>query len=302
MKKLLKKILPVCLYDFLRGTKRQLKFLRAKLNVLLKRPLKKKRNTLGFRFHAAEHCNLNCFGCDNFSPLAEPEFVSVEELKRDMTRLAEIFGNNCDYIYISGGEPLMHPEIRSIMKITRESFPESDIYIFSNGILLSQQENEFWRSCHDNNIGIFVSAYPIEIDIKTIQEQAERFSVKFQWAWGENEHEREIFSIRPVNLKGDSDMKLNFALCGRANNCITLSHGRLFTCTFAPHVRHFSKYFNQDVRITESDYVNIYDDISADEILRKMAEPIPACRYCDLVNPERQVKWGLSKREISEWA
>ena len=272
-----------------------------RLKIFLRLPLKKKTNKLGFRFHAVEHCNLNCRGCDNFSPLADPEFVNIEELRRDMMRLSEIFGNNCEYIFISGGEALMHPEILSIMKITRDNFPCCDLYIFSNGILLSKQENEFWQSCHDNHIGIIVSAYPIEIDINTITEKAKSFGVEFRWAWGQNKNERDTFAMRPVNLKGDSNIKLNFAMCERANSCIMLSHGKLFTCSFAPNVHHFNKYFNHNVPITKADYVDIYDDLSADEILKKMSEPIPVCRYCVIDYPLRPMRWGISKRDISEW-
>ena len=90
-------------------------------------------------------------------------------------------------------------------------------------------------------------------------------------------------------------------MCGQANNCITLSNGRLFTCSFAPAVRHFNKYFKQNIQITEADYVNIYDDVTADEILQKITEPIPACRYCDKAGPVKIIQWKRSKREISEW-
>ena len=41
----------------------------------------------------AEHCNLNCYGCDHFAPLAKPEFADLEESRRDLTRLAELFGH-----------------------------------------------------------------------------------------------------------------------------------------------------------------------------------------------------------------
>lgn len=298
MKKLLRRILPASLWNKLRYAKRLLK---TEIKILLHLPLKKKKDMLGFRFHVAEHCNLNCKGCNNFSPLAEPELVDVGELRRDLARLGEIFGHKCKYIYLSGGEPLLHQEIISIMKITRENFPDCYISIFTNGILLSQQGDDFWKACHDSKVNVISSAYPININVDKIREIAGKFGVSFSWAWGEEESKHDKFAIEPINLKGDSNIKRNFAICGRANNCITLRKGRLYTCTFAPHVRHFNRYFGQNVAITEADSVNIYDDnITADMILQRLAEPIPACRYCNL--NAKIVQWGISERDISEWA
>ena len=45
----------------------------------------------------AEHCNLGCYGCNYFAPLAKPEFADIEETERDVTRLAELFGHRIRY-------------------------------------------------------------------------------------------------------------------------------------------------------------------------------------------------------------
>lgn len=299
MKKFLRKVLPSPLYRFLQHTKRRINIIRTRTRILFRLPLKRKHKMLGFRFHVAEHCNLNCRGCNNFSPIAEPEFIDVSQLRKDLERLSGLFGRKCSYIWLSGGEPLLHPEIISIMRAVRENFSDCEVAIFSNGILLSQQSDDFWRACRENRVKIISSAYPINISVDAVRAKADEYGVTFQWAWGEKENEHDTFTIEPINLEGNSNVRQNFAFCGRANNCITLSKGRLFTCTFAPHVRHFNKYFGQNVAITEADYVNIYDDITADEILRKLAEPIPACRYCNLRG--RTIKWGISQKVISEW-
>lgn len=300
MKKFLRRILPSPLWNFLKFIKRQAVAIEIRVKTFLNLPLKKKHTMLGFRFHVAEHCNLNCYGCNNFSPIAEPEFADVNELRQDFARLAEIFGKRCSYVWLSGGEPLLHPEIKTIMKVARENFPYCEISIFSNGLLLSQQSDDFWKACHDNRVNIISSAYPLNINVDVVRARAKEHGVNFNWAWNEEDGKHDTFIIEPINLAGNSNIKLNFARCGRANNCITLRKGRLFTCTFAPHARHFNKYFNQNVVITEADSVNIYDDFTADEILKRLAEPIPACRYCNLNG--RAAKWGISQKNLNEWA
>ena len=271
-----------------------------KIKVLLHMTLKKKHKLLGFRIRAAEHCNLNCKACDNFAPLAEPEFVDLKQLQNDLARLGELFEHKCDYIELTGGEPLLNPNLIEIIKLARDAFPYCNIRVFSNGILLAQQNDEFWKACRDYNVHIIVSAYPININIDAIKAKTASYGINFQWAWGEKEGERsDSFEIRPVNLKGNSNIKMNFASCFRANNCVYLHDGRLYTCSFVVNVRHFNKYFKQNIPVTEADSINIYDDITGDEILSRLAEPIPICRYCDL--HARRIKWSVSKRELSEW-
>lgn len=69
-----------------------------------------------FEFHLAEHCNLNCIGCTHFSPLAEPEFLEVEDFRNDIERLSYLTGGNARFINLLGGEPLLHPEINSFLR------------------------------------------------------------------------------------------------------------------------------------------------------------------------------------------
>ena len=298
-KSFLQRILPLPILSFLEYLRRRVNVLIVRLKLLLHIPLKKKQKMLRFEIHLAEHCNLNCKACNNFSPIAEHELVDVEEFRNDFMRLGELFNHKCERIYLLGGEPLLHPEINTLMAIARENFSEGYICVFSNGILLPKMNDTFWETCRDNHISIIVTPYPINIDVNRIKELAQKFGVDFKWAWGRKEHSSDVFIIRPINPAGDSNAKVNFGTCGRALDCVTLSHGRLFTCSLVPNYKHFNKKFGLDLKTTEADYINIYDDVTANEILTRLAEPIPACRYCNLDG--RIIHWGISKKEISEW-
>ena len=298
IKNFVKALLPAPVWNALRRFKQ---YTTARIKIALSMPLKEKIDKIKFEVHLSEHCNLNCMGCNNFSCIAEPEFVDPDEFKRDFTRMGELFGHVCDRIYLLGGEPLLNPDIITLMKIARENFTDGNIYVFTNGILLPKKGPEFWTACHDNNIGILISAYPIKIDIDAIRSLSEKFSVCVNWAWDQQENERNTFHVATINLSGDSSIPVNFYMCTRGNQCITLSHGRLFTCTFAPHVHHFNKFFGQHIEITEADYINIYSDITSDEILNRLREPIPACRYCVTAKPSRKFTWGLTRKDIHEW-
>lgn len=301
-KRFIKSILPSFTPKLYTVLKRTFRVFVARVKLLLHLPIRKKKPVkIMFEINLAEHCNLNCYACSNFSCIAEPEFVDPEEFRRDMSRMGEIFGHECKRIYLIGGEPLLNPEVCNLMKIARENFTKGDIFLFTNGLLLNKQPASFWETCRDNNISILITPYPLKLDMPSIRNSADKFGVPVNWTWDDEENERSAFSVQPINLEGSNNPLLNFALCLRAVNCITLKHGKLFTCTFAAHVGHFNKRFGKNVNITEADYVDIYKTDDPDEILRRLTEPIPACRYCDKVHIEKSVEWQHTEQEITEW-
>ena len=300
IKNFLKKICSFRVLVFLERIRYIILRLIVRTKIFLHLPIKRTPTILEFEIQLAEHCNLNCRACSNFSPIAEPEFVSIDDFERDFTRLGQLFSHECGRIYLLGGEPLLHKDIITLMKIARANFTKGDIYIFTNGILLTKMAADFWEACRDNNIGILISAYPINLPINEIETLANKYSVQFQWAWGQGSKDRDLFVIRPIDLSGKQNVKVNFGICPRSLNCVTLDHGKLFTCSFAPHVRHFNEHFGKNVPITEADYVNIYDDLTPDEILRRLARPIPACGYCSF--DTKIIHWGISSKSINEWS
>ena len=304
VKRLVKAVLPKSIYSSLRRHYESVRF-RVHLwkrNIVvgvksaLSIPVKKRQERINFGFHITEHCNLNCASCNNFSPLAETEFIDVDEFTRDIERMGELFGHVCDRVRLLGGEPLLHPEIIRILETARRTFRTGAVRLLTNGTLLTRQSPEFWRACHDNRVTIAVTHYPIPIDTAKIRELAAEYDVELECS----EEAVSVFFVEPVNLKGDGDCRKNFALCGRANTCPIIRHGRLFTCTFAPNVHNFSRKFGVDIPVSEADSIDIYDEnMSSDEIFRRLIEPIPACRFCDMNS--RPVKWHVSEGSISEW-
>jgi pyruvate-formate lyase-activating enzyme len=83
-------------------------------------------------------CNLKCPGCyrgcdrDDNIPVHEP-FERVQETILEMKRL-----RNCQIISLSGGEPLLHPELGKIIQFIRLNgmYP----FVHTNGVLLSREK------------------------------------------------------------------------------------------------------------------------------------------------------------------
>ncbi|MDR2406625.1 MAG: radical SAM protein, partial [Bacteroidales bacterium] len=93
----------------------------------------------------------------------------------------------------------------------------------------------------------------------------------------------------------------NFSKCPQANWCISLQDGKLFTCGTIPYIRHLNKYFNQNFKVTDDDFIDIFRAKDINEILDFLCRPPPFCRYCNQKAIVRYLEWGVSKREISEW-
>jgi len=250
--------------------------------------------------HLVEHCNLKCKGCDNFSPLAAEEYVDVEQYEKDFKRMAYLFGDNAERIDLYGGEPLLHPRITDLLIITRESFPASPIEILTNGVLLTQMPEHFWKICFEQKIKISLTKYPVNLDYQKIESIVEKWGVEFEYHGYSMVEEKVLWKER-LDPTGSQNATEMFKCCGRANNCIVLDKGRLYTCTMIPFVRHFNNFFNENIKVSEQDSIDIYKAKNAAEIFDFLSKPVPCCRYCDIYHNEYGIKWEQSRLDKGEW-
>ena len=255
---------------------------------------------LSFEVHLAEHCNLNCAGCNHFSPLAEPEFADPAALGQDFARLAGLFNGRISGVRLLGGEPLLHPDISGCLRITRSHFPQSAISVVTNGLLLSSQKEAFWLACRENQISVMVTRYPVKLAVEQLSDLAGKNSVEIGFS-GKTPEDVRNFTLVPLDLSGRRDKDLSFVMCNRANACVALSRGRLFPCSTAAFIGHFNKFFQTNLAPGPEDGIDIYEARSADEILSFLARPIPFCRFCDLRNKRDGLGWQVSRKSLAEW-
>jgi organic radical activating enzyme len=260
-------------------------------------------------FQLAEHCNLNCAGCDHFSPLAEEEYADIAVVEKDMARLSALTNGYIKKICLIGGEPVLNRNVTEIFHITRKHFapplPASkdirkrgtQIVLFTNGILLPKQPDEFWQSCKDNKIDIWITHYPIKIDMETITKKCDEYGINLSNPPGirDNEMYRCV-----VSLDGKGDVKSNWKYCVH-NYWAFLRNGRIYPCPFYANIHHFNRHFNLDLSVTDKDSIDMHKVKSMKEILHFLSKPIPGCRYCDIGAYTYGHTWGVSKKEISEW-
>lgn len=251
----------------------------------------------------AEHCNLNCAYCDHCSCIAQPEFLEVESFASDMARLSGLFDGEMQFIKLMGGEPLLHPQIAEFMRIARQAFPIGHILVVTNGVLLPKQPEDFWLACKEYDVWITPTEYPCNIDYDTSQALAEKYGVRFMF-YGQycgGNHMEKTMNKQLFDIDGLQAPRQSFILCNSANDCLFLQKGRMYTCPVCPTSRHFSRQFGVELRISNKDFIDIYEAKSGQEILEFLSKPIPFCRYCDKRNAVTGLKWKQTEKSISEW-
>lgn len=252
---------------------------------------------LRFEVNCADHCNLDCWGCDHGSPLAREGYLDIDGYARDLERLSGLFRGKAGEIRLCGGEPLLNPRLHQIVDVTRRHFPRGKILVITNGILLARQEAAFWEAITKNNAEISVTVYPgMEENFKKIGEVGASYGASIKAFY---QAEKKSYFI-PFDVSGRQNARLSSYACFQAYNCATLYNGRIFPCSIAPCSRFFSSHFGIPLTLTEKDSIDIHT-ATAREILSFVTRPIPFCRYCAVGKRKWGIPWSRSKREISEW-
>lgn len=224
-------------------------------------------------YQVCDHCNLNCKGCTHYCNISEEGFADLDSYIRDLERLKELF-RGIEKIRLMGGEPLLNRELPDFIKVTRRVFPEADIRIVTNGLLIPGMGTELAEAMQSTNSSFDITLYPptatildsvtkilLEYGIKsTISKSIITNFIKFK-------------TLRPVNNPEKS------AKGCRARKCYFLRDGCLAKCSEPILAEKLNKRFFTD--FYSNDIYNIYDDeIDGWKLKKQLAAPIDFCRYC----------------------
>lgn len=254
-----------------------------------------------FETNLVNHCNLNCKSCDHMSPIAKEWYADPEQFAADLRRMSQLFHGEARYIRLVGGEPLLHPQVVSFFETARRFFPKTVIEIWTNGLLLGSMSDAFWEACRQFAISVCVTKYPISLDYDLMKEKAQRNGIKLHF-FGDG-ITVDAFNNNSFDLSGRCEPRKSFFHCPNANRHITLVQGgRLYTCDKAPHIKNFNEFFRENLPQSPRDYVDIYSDVTAEDVFRFLTKPIPFCCYCDIQRRMQDQPWAPSTGSLNEWA
>jgi hypothetical protein len=278
-------------------------------NTIAEQMKTRSKEEMTFEINLVDHCNLSCQMCDHYSQLSEERFVDTEVFERDMNRMGKIFDHEIACITLLGGEPTLHPYIIECMEITRREFPQAELIILTNGILLLSLEHmpngrNIWQACKDMNVHITVTSYPLKFDYAALERKAIEYGVAL--AVSSNIHADKLTKIVKISDKHTFDPARgadvqSFASCLYFNKFNVLREGRYYMCPVAACIGIFNDYFKQNLQLTEADSLVIYIVFSYMEFAEFATKRTPFCGYCDLKKWGPHSEWKASTKSIDEY-
>jgi hypothetical protein len=209
-------------------------------------------------YHLVDHCNLNCAGCNHFSPLAEERYASLELFEKNLKRLTKLL--DVMEFNLVGGEPLLHPQIEDFIKIARK-YIKKRINIITNGILLKNKNNSFYNTVNENHVNILISDYNLNISGNTLIDK----------------------SMFKMNYISDfCDKSISCCPFSRKDKCMFLNeYGLLYKCHIIGNIFNYEKKYNKffDV-IAYDDFINIFEDINKLDLMKFILLTPHFCGYC----------------------
>lgn len=234
-----------------------------------------------FEYHVAWQCNLRCKGCGHKSNIYHGNRMGdYDKYKKDICRLKELFWG-VKRIRLMGGEPLLNDKLSDFILETRKIFPDSDIRIVTNGLLIPDIKGDLYETMRKTGAEFDISQYPPtkekkeEIEIKCINERVgASFSPVVE----------SFFSN--VDVEGNQDVIKSYNKCKNSmygsSGCHFLLDGCISMCGVPILHRENGDDYALD---TKEDIIDIYDSkITGDRILELFSQPIISCKYCDWDN------------------
>jgi MoaA/NifB/PqqE/SkfB family radical SAM enzyme len=177
--------------------KRRMRFYRIRLRELrmIGKALLSTRHPVLAHVIPMRRCNLDCGYCNEYDDVSKP--VPLEEMKRRLDILADM---GTTIITISGGEPLMHPDLDDIIRHIRKRGMIAGL--ITNGFFLNKERIERLNDAGLEHLQISIdNATPDEVSKKSLKSLDGRLEMLSEWA----EFQVNINSVLGSGVKNSED-------------------------------------------------------------------------------------------------
>src|SRR5512138_2915784 len=89
-------------------------------------------------YYVTMQCNLNCAYCEDFGSRRNHQVMPNPSLE-DAKQILKVIRSGVDRLWLTGGEPLMHPNIPELLEYARNELKFREISLITNGTLLSER-------------------------------------------------------------------------------------------------------------------------------------------------------------------
>ncbi|MGB8983941.1 MAG: radical SAM protein [Anaerolineales bacterium] len=91
-------------------------------------------------YYVTMQCNLNCTYCEDFGSRRNHQVTPAPPLE-DAKKILSVIRTGVDRLWLTGGEPLMYPEIPELLAYAREELNFREISLITNGTLPGTRQN-----------------------------------------------------------------------------------------------------------------------------------------------------------------
>jgi FkbM family methyltransferase len=256
-----------------------------------------KTNLTSFQTHLVDHCNQNCKGCAHFCNLVkEPHFADLEQYKKDIKRLSEIY-YDVSLLILLGGEPLLNPQIEEFIKASREAFPIGTLEVYSNGLLVTRQPESLFETMRKYRCQFRFTAYK---PTYAKREEIGSFLRERSIIYGFTGYEIPIEHFSASTFLNPEPQNENevWNKC-KDTICHVLQDGHLYPCGHNPWFHYLEDHFGIKVNHGDTDKLRIplhTTTLNGNQINALLDGPHEACKYCGILNM-RPFQWQTCPRD-----
>lgn len=169
----------------------------------------------------ADHCNMSCRGCHHASPVFPEAFADPGLLAQDLGFLSTLV--HASTSVITGGEPLLHPAIDTVLEAVRASGISGQVELSTNGKLLQDMSSCFWAFVDVVRVSSYPGvspSWPAEYQEKVRLQKIERFKEPFT----------------AIRNPDEALVRRIWDKCGVRNVSFGMTKRHFFKCMRAAHV------------------------------------------------------------------
>ncbi len=245
-----------------------------------------------------DFCNLNCNGCSVCANINDKTMMDVDKFEQDCNQLLIKFSGIKNF-KLFGGEPLLHPDLYELVTIARKKFPDANLQIHSNGLLLSKVKESLLMLCRRLDVQFVFTLYPETGKVKrTIEQILSKHNIRYEFT-------PPVYEFRKaINSKGDWNAEEVYKNCCK---CINLIEGTL-SCGIPFLMETLEKKYN--INICENKRCNTIDIYNTDmdgwQINRLLDSPYHLCSYCafmrfNVLEENYYYAWKVGSAKLEDW-
>lgn len=231
-----------------------------------------------------DRCNLNCRGCCHFANFYyDDEFYPLENFKRDMCRIAQIF--DIPTFRLLGGEPFILKNVDDYLGTAKKYFPNVYLGIITNGLLIPSLPQKTIDTIRKTKCTLHISVYPPTAKIfDKIKARLDENSIPYKLRLVKS-----FWAQMTLNAGNDPVKAMKACRCGRARS---LRNGKIYKCPIDAASYKFVKKFGIEGYSSPTG-VDIYSP-NCSSLIQMLDDDVELCHWCS--EKYREFPWSTSNK------